>query len=45
MDVPNAQEGIENIHLTTDGSDKTIPQLVRARLKDYPDLRIQKNSV
>ena len=45
MDVPNAQEGIENIHWTHDGSDKTIPQLVRAKLKEYPDLRIQKNSV
>lgn len=45
MNVPNAKEGIENIHWTYDGSDKTILELINERLEQYPGIRVQKNSV
>lgn len=45
MLVPHANDGIENSYWTHDGSDKATKELVKEKLAQYSDMRIQKNSV
>ncbi len=45
MPVLHAKNGVENICWTHDGSDRSTGELVEEKLDQYPDMRIQKNSV